>query len=330
MKQRANRTFARKQTPENYVFDYPAEVERFEREFPARAGRIHFVDMTPTSAKALSSVFNDVAKVQEEVDHGVVSNAIILMQGKGQSFTIKYRDQQFVVVDRAGARKGLPKLMGAAASNDLENLNTIDHEIGHRVTREGLGENVPQNLSECAADAYAALRYAQRFDDVSKLSEFADMRAIELVFRADDGDHFTSPVLDAIAAKTFSRGVLKSLSPDDTAEVALALARAKSVGVEKLVELRGAFSGYVSKLPDVAAGNMEPLRDLALDLLTTGNADAYKWGKRAFDAILDGKAAVNGVTIRPEGAEWVELRAEIAARASEFAPKKPSLPPAPK
>jgi hypothetical protein len=48
-------------------------------------------------------------------------------------------------------------------TKEMRSMFTLDHEIGHLVVKNGYGGVYNENLAECAADAYAALRHIQQF-----------------------------------------------------------------------------------------------------------------------------------------------------------------------
>jgi hypothetical protein len=238
-------------------------------------------------------------------------------------------DSYFVVLARNPARKNLPQLMGKEASVDIELLNTFDHEIGHAATRDGFGGSAGANIREATADAYAAIRHIQRFGVDGWLKNLPETRAAELVFRPDRADHFTSPVIEAVieAAKTFD---FKALTPQQTAVAANNFAVSYSPHPRLLMEAQEAFRHINGKLGDVAKGNLGPVRDLALAVLSTDSAVVFKWGAVALRAFMDGKILVDGVHIRTREKYWDDIRTALARREQEhgkdslFLPKPPA------
>jgi hypothetical protein len=310
-----------------FVFDYEAEVEAFYAQFPDYKGKLWFVDMTPTSAAIVRGGQEDISK-GEGMLKGFLNFSIRRMQPDRQSFAVRdgMTGPAAIVIDKAGARAGLPRLMGATASDDLEALNTYDHEIGHIVTREGYGRRFGANMGENVGDAFATIRHLQRFGLDADIKAFSEMRAVEFVFRRDRGDHFSTPTVDAIlaAAATFD---FKKLTPAQTAEAANNFAIAHAPHPALVTYVTRALQPVNNKLPDIVKGDMEPLRELGQLLLETDNANVFKWGRTALTAVIEGRVLVDGVLIQPKGAEWAALQQKLDAREQQHGQGLLFLPP---
>lgn len=310
-----------------FAFDYEAEVEAFYAQFPDYKGKLWFVDMTPASATIVRGGQEDIS-TGEGMLNGFLSFSIRRMQPDRQSFAVResLNGKAAIVIDKAGARKGLPRLMGATASDDIEALNTYDHEIGHIVTREGYGRRFGANMGENVGDAYATIRHLQRFGLDADIKAFSEMRAVEFVFRRDRGDHFSTPTVDAIlaAAATFD---FKTLTPAQTAEAANNFAIAHAPHPALVTYVTRALQPVNNKLPDIVNGDMEPLRELGRILLETDNALVFQWGRKALTAVIEGRVLVDGVLIQPQGPEWAALQQKLDAREKQYGQGLLFLPP---
>jgi|GEM_PF-3324273 len=151
-----------------------------------------------------------------------------------------------------------------------------EHEIGHRETAKLLEDGISnqfipgiemdinanamatQNLSECAADAYAVLSYMRRTGSDEFPRQFATMRALSLFTnqykhfetgftlafggsrRRAEVEHYTAPVIDATIERARALQLddtLSRLSDMDIAQMAVNIAREMRPAAETLNQL---------------------------------------------------------------------------------------------
>ena len=305
--------------PAPYVFDYDAEVAEFYAARPDMKDRLYFVDMKDESFTVTRPGQADAAEKDEALHKNFhVTNGVRMMGKLGVSFALRAAGPDYGVIALAqqARRQGLPRLMGAGASNDEENLFVFDHEIGHMVCKNGGPAYF--NLRECAADAYATIRHIQRLGLSDTVRAIADTRAVELVFRPDNGDHFTSPVTEAILADA-EKMDFTALDAKQTAELANRYALAHVLNTADHANAAAAFKALRGRLPELAAGDAAPLRALADIVLETDSPTIFRWGAKAIRALLDGKILCDGIRIQPPASEWEDVRLKLAARDAEHA-----------
>lgn len=128
---------------------------------------------------------------------------------------------------------------------------TLDHELAHCVIKEAGVETddlVKKNLRECIADAYAMIRHYQRFGSRSNYVDPVThpiSRAYECIFiGGGSGDHYTSPVLEEVMRMRAQGFDFKSLSPSETAELALVLAKKHQPSSKLLYALQEMNIGF--------------------------------------------------------------------------------------
>ena len=302
-----------------YRFDYEAEVAEFYAAWPVLKDRLYFVDMKDESFTVTRPGEADAGEKDEALHQNFhVTSGVRAMGKLGVSFALRAAGPDYSVIALAqqALRKGLPRLMGAGASNDEENLFVLDHEIGHMVCRNGGPAYF--NLRECAADAYATIRHIQRLGLSDTVRTIADARAVELVFRTDNGDHFTSPVTEAILADA-EKMDFTALDAKQTAELANRYALAYVMNAFDHADAVAAFRPLRGKLPELAADGAAPLCALADIVLETNSPTIFRWGAKALRALLDGKILCDGIRIQPQGSEWEDVRLKLAARETELA-----------
>lgn len=101
--------------------------------------------------------------------------------------------------------------------HDKANHYTFDHELGHIITKKGMGHGA--DIAEHAADSFAALRGLQRGTlDKKDLQRAADMNDAGFLIYCGLS-HLTSMTLDAIAINPKNIDYV-SLSPKETAALA--------------------------------------------------------------------------------------------------------------
>jgi hypothetical protein len=296
-----------------YRFDIGAEAGEFYRTHPSLAGKVVFTDIVGATAVASpgfalqgKDLYHAMAKKDVRFVHRV-TNAFYL----GESFVQQDDELINVFIHGAARRQNLPRLLGAMASSHLESVSTVDHEEGHILSP---GTQRIFNLGECIADSYMALRHMQRFGmDSPYLENIVAMRAVELFFRNDKGEHFTSPVIETVLETAGGNNVL-SLSRYETIRRAEKYSERYSNYRGEIQEVARDFQAFNGKLPYVMKEGGALLKSFARKAGRHKSPLAGKWAAVAVKAILEGRVLCNGLHIQPEKNEWTRLHSRVARR----------------
>lgn len=275
-----------------YVFDYETEVAKLYAAAPEIMRRICFVALEGGEHQIVSP--DPMTKAtQDRVmrdDHKMIYwlGEFARMNG---SFAFKSPHiQNYVVVNRA-IRKNLPKLTGAETSSGMEAFFALQHEIAHIAAPYGYDE---KNLSECIADAFACLRAIQVHGGPSPVVKaLADMRAVELVFRDDRGEHFTSPVVMAIHEDSHWQD-FTTLGIDETLQLAVDYAATYRPDLADLHAARNAFFGMNNQLRHIDEDDGRLMKKLLWVVESAPHVFTRTWGHAALTALAAGQTEVNG------------------------------------
>lgn len=307
-----------------YAFDYAREAEDFYKSCPERYGRMVFVDLIG------GVVVHPDRKIQT-AQRDMLDNKPYLSRlmndfraCKG-SLTVQYQLWDYIILNTQTDRLGLPRLLGAFASRDVETVNILDHEIGHQICRNGYAFS---NKAECLADVYAAMRHVQRFTAKSPyIRNLLDMRAVELFFRGDGGTHFTSPVLRDLFSEIDAGRDFSGMTIKETAAAAMEFVEKTPLAVETIADAATDFQSLKGGLQLMAKQDYAPLRVLAQAVLAPDAKPIVReWGAVALLAILDGKVMCDNLRILPAGDEWMKLRESLDALASAAVNAKKRAP----
>ncbi len=142
---------------------------------------------------------------------------------------------------------------GPAYQNALR-LFALYHETGHALIQEGDPVDKTHPYQECAADAYAALRFFQKFgqEAVPVLSMWSWMRAYDAI-AYDHTKHLTTTVLDKIIADGAAENYFSGLTPPEIVDRARSYAEEWTPSPETLAAARGAFKGGGLKKYDLVS-----------------------------------------------------------------------------
>ena len=303
-----------------YTFNYEWEVAEFYRKNPAELERIRFISVGRVWAKPVGGT-KAIDANQDTYMRGTVQRTRDVFGACAQRGMNP--GELFIYMAEPLKRPGLPLLLGAHVHQGILCAYVFDHEAGHALTRNGIGQF---NLSECAADAYAVLRHLQRFGMQSTyLESVAAIRAVELIFRQEwsgvYGNHFSSPVIDAVLRD--SRAVdFSALSQAETIALADRYALAHAHHPELVRQTAANFSAFRGKLSDMALGDYSALELLGQHVLTTRAFVDFKYGARALLAFLDGRVTCDETVLQPEGSQWQLLRQAIKQRQADCNDKK--------
>lgn len=124
----------------------------------------------------------------------------------------------------------------------ISQIILFDHELGHLIVKEGApGPHGGTNLAEAAADAYAMLRYIQRFGKADVLPRAAAHTADAILFHSPI--HYTSAAIETIA--TMDRDdhdKIMGLGVKETVQLAGAIARATHLDAATLQKVWDAYA----------------------------------------------------------------------------------------
>lgn len=291
-----------------YVFDYAAEVRGFYRDFPAFQN-LMFIE---TASRQLieGNTSRMSAFLQARQSNNNVARAMEESCATGSchaSYQVDRPQSCAVLINEKFERLYLPKILGSDAPHDVETVFKLDHEIGHCISQKGHAGD--KNMRECVADAYAALRHLQRFqNDIRYLTNAPAIRALEVVFRPDDdGNHFTSPVVEKIIEDSKLRDFSK-LTPQQTIDLAASYAREYIMNSTQLSKMARAYQAFQGGFSSLLKGNMQLLHALGEYLFMTPDPAQFKWGSLCLCAILDGRVGTEQNVIKVEGDEWNIIR----------------------
>ena len=299
------------QNPGRYVFDLDREATEFYRQFPARKNKVFFVDVRKQSICGLDEKGLDAAAVKLSADDTFAYFLDDIRRGGGSSVQrLDTLGCLCVYIDKK-AYKGMHSPF-EARHVEINHAYAFDHEVGHVVVRNGMNVS-NENLSECAADAYAALRHIQRFGtSVFWLESVARWRAMDMVFnRGDLGDHFTSPVISGIISDS-ARFDFAGLSPQETAERAWRYAKNFALPRDRLMDVDEAFAGFSMRgLSNVVKGNYAAVERLGAYVQKIKDPLSRKWGVFALEGLLNNGVVWNGKALALPAARFKDMRCKL-------------------
>jgi hypothetical protein len=326
VKSNAFKSAAKKQPAskiKTYVFDYESEAANFldnYRDVFNKAAGLKFVDASNLSDIKIFAEYPDDNR--KKLTENFLRNHSFFITTAEQTHR-EYRGVTAYVYDSLAVMLSTPvdkigqSFLGHAIPPDVADAFVFDHEIGHAICRDAFG-SVYSNLKESIADAFATLRHYQRFGAQSTaLDHLPAMRAVGLVFRPDDGTHFTSPVVQQIIEdrKNIDFTALTLAETTQAARRYAALYAPHPLSVENLAKK---FKFFNKKLSPFATGDFAVLQQLTTFLLAAKDPEEFKWGSMAVCAILDGKVGFEQKRILPIGEEWMQIRQALNEREAEF------------
>jgi hypothetical protein len=188
-------------------------------------------------------------------------------------------------------------------------LHALWHEEGHVLNPDGPDVDDDHPLQECAADAYVALRFFQRFgpDANAFLSMFSWLRA----FKASavvDTTHLTTTVLDKIIADSAYED-FSNLTADQTIERAKKYAEEWTPSEIILSEARKSIEHEGSRV------KLSLLRSTCLSS-PVNDFSFYVFGMKVFQPWLADGVIINGEVTQISDDSRREVDATIKERAS--------------
>lgn len=208
-----------------FIFEFPKEVARAIALYPQLNDAVFFVETkqqnSPGDFQCYGAAWdrhkNDPARVEQ------VRKSVVATRETGQARAVRsvtFPDMHYIV-------QYFPRMSRSA----LDNVFTLDHELGHQLVPSGFEINSGNELmGESAADAFAALRFMQRFgreagkDMLAKKS--ADRLLAPMTSSHYKGDwvHLTASVLLHIVREA-DISEFEQLTPEETVEMADHFAR---------------------------------------------------------------------------------------------------------
>lgn len=301
----------------NYIFNFENEVANLRHALDGAADDITFAEVDimppegligPTKVEILhiagdsipeannsSRVRADIVlQYNKEQGRGSYAGAVLSASGESLPYISLRKDEPFTdAFDESN--KSLMRLFG------------LYHETAH-IFISGPIADKDHSFCECAADAYAALRFFQRFgqEAESTLSMISWLRSFKALHKSDTA-HLTTTVLDKIIDDSASMD-FSALKPDETVILAAKYALEWTPPPDVLAAARKVFP---------SAGSIN-LKQISETCLTSPNDLAFYIGAKLFQPYL-----------RPEGVihddEAVQLpdevRLKLAALIEERAEK---------
>jgi len=242
----------------NYTFDFAEEVQRLINEMGPKAANILFANMSVRhDGTRLGAVFHQLMggkNVTEEYarEAGQYAANRICEDPTRSSFAVQSdseTDFSAIIFNQGTFTKNF---FGPEYA-DLSSLFTLYHEAGHILLPEGDEPDELHPYKECAADAYLALRFLQRFG--SDAIPFLSMKSWMRSFAAFSGDtkHLSTAVLDKIIADSTTHD-FTTYSHEKIVECAREYADQWTPTPEALSAARPFFLRKVKKIRSLLAG----------------------------------------------------------------------------
>jgi len=305
-------------------FDYDAAVAEAYDMFPHLRQKLYFYDLgegrwvhpDPTAHQTLDDKFKKhpaaLTYISDCIDKFTADkNSCALGGGNGDRFILLYTSPDKL------------RMLGRHSSLAEDIQFVFDHELGHVVSPNGARNIASMTRHECVADIYSALRHYQRYglesDAVERLMLVRAQRIVSLAGKRHR-EHFTGDALEKLLEEKDKIQIM-GLSGAETAELAGKLGTAFTPPDLHVADLSISFDQFQTGL--ARDRGEKPLRDLAQQLLLTGEATTFKWGARALLSYMDGniepmktegKIIVNDPPPILQGEYWQEVRTKLRER----------------
>lgn len=286
---------------------FNAEAARAAADYPVLAGRLLIIDVAGEysvahiAPEALKMEPGVAAELQKLIERRWAKTAHSCCHINNGIRTIVMAPH----VTAESAMYGLPQRQ--------ETLFILDHEIGHLVVKDGY-EGIHTNFKENAADAFALIRYAQRFGRLEQVIEASQFKRIfDFAFKGR-WSHYTVPMTDALLRLQDSID-LAALNPAQTAELAHRLATRHAINSIQLRELQNAFSISAAVYKDDDA-NIEKAAFAMVRQMARRDAHPlfFDSGLRLITALHEGKMKVHGKDVTLRDARWPRIIAKFNRR----------------
>ena len=310
--------------PQSYVFDLDREVAAFYRDHPEQKKKIFFIDASTPQGTLYRGEETDGGEIEALLRTNVdYEKGLKEAQEEGSKFQAYLGRDNYGCVFLTLSKPGHKDILGSAATESMSQAFIFDHETGHLLCRDGLGGF---NIGECVADAYATLQFIRRFgkDSASVLQKLVDLRAVEIAF-GEDGDHFTSPVVEKILADS-QKTDFSALTPSEIRAQAQSYALNNALDPMLIGHIVKNFRALRLRPEEILERDFSAIKGLGDLVMTTILPEEGKWGAVAVRALLEGQASFGGLKMpKPIGSEWTFLRQAVEVCASQFDKPQPKL-----
>jgi hypothetical protein len=299
---------------ENLSFDFKQAVAQSLRDYPQLHYNTVFIDAAehPQDTSPLTMHGTTVAQLKTFAREHFIKQNLSIACADGSSFALTDTPQSYFALILG--EKIVPTLEEQSFLRGNKSF-FFDHELGHILTKRS-EQNSAFPLSECSADAFAAIRHIQRFgNDTGVLEHVAWYRAFKLVDRGQSL-HFTTPVIDKIILDSKTQDFSK-LSPLETVEAAKKYADDYTPVFRNIQNVKAEHREFA----DAPDGDMRrKLACLASTCLKTSDAFSFYIGSRVFNAFFhpEGKTIKGQNTSLAREQDFKRLQAEILGRSERF------------
>lgn len=200
----------------------------------------------------------------------------------------------------------------------MARAHTLDHEVGHVLVPGGYETAYEDNpFSECAAEAFAAIRCFQRFgDDANEFLSRASWVYAYNFLHKNSSDHMVVTVIDKIIEDSRLEDFSK-LTPMQTIERAERYAKMLTPSQENLVALRETYASFKDKMTWGADKKLDLLLNTCL---ATSNDFAFYIGAKFFQPLLNPDGVIlSGQHFALEKSDCEDYSHRIEARADQAA-----------
>ncbi|MBI1216091.1 MAG: hypothetical protein GC185_09775 [Alphaproteobacteria bacterium] len=184
----------------------------------------------------------------------------------------------------------------------IDDIGTFDHETAHALHTDAKG-----TLGENTADAYAVLRHLQRFDGQETDIDYCGWKRALVFMTSGVTTHLTTFAVDKILIDAQTADFV-SLTPRQTAAIARDYAEAYAPQGRALKKLKDDFAPLKGKKMSAAT-----FRQLAqITLAAPEKSQTFYLGARVLSAAFrDGKATLDGKTVKFSGPQWEKLEKQL-------------------
>ncbi|HYD17848.1 MAG TPA: hypothetical protein VEF76_05175 [Patescibacteria group bacterium] len=198
-------------------------------------------------------------------------------------------------------------------SGAADDAGTFDHELGHALTPDLQG-----TPAENMADAFAALRHFERFEDATAHIRYAAWKRAAISMLTGTTSHLTTFTLDKIVIDAQAAN-FSTLSPADAKAIAADYARKCTPSPKRLAKLAHDFAP-LKKMPVTDA--MEKLAAITLKAKTS--SDTFYLGARVLtQALAEPDLRLDGRRVKLAGPERDAIRGRLTARIEKLPKKHP-------
>lgn len=312
----------------NDNFDFKAIAHEIRRDFPDAASRMYFIDSFKNEyirGHAEADARYDRYMAENNSLRICIANQIDKYAGEKNSVVVPGPQDDYFVLFYTGDDS--IRMLGPQTSLKQSLTFVIDHETGHVVTKQGRAGKLSRTLHESTADAYAAMRQIQRFENGMRNVQNLRLRRAQRLVSLEGtrhADHFTSFVLDKII-ETAHNLPLSKMTPQQTADLADRYALMHTPNDQVVKNIMDAFAPF-QKMLATQPGDDTPYRVLSQIVLDTKDWEIFKWGAPVLRGYIQGTlydmqngSALIKVNDKPLwGAGWNNVAQSLREREFEF------------